>query len=64
MNKKCELAAFKMFEIKCYLIDADQRYSQQQIYLNKTCYVHAFVNANEHKGGQLGPWKRSSSDSA
>ena len=25
-SKKCELAAFKVFEIKCYLINADQRY--------------------------------------
>ena len=66
MVKKIEeLAAFKVFEIKCYLINVNQRYSQQQIYLNKT-YVMCMLlyNANEHKGGQLGSWKGSSSDSA
>ena len=35
--KKSELAAFKVFEIKCYLINEDQIYRQQGIYLNKTC---------------------------
>ena len=36
-KKKSELAAFKVFEIKCYLINEDQIYRQQGICLNKTC---------------------------